>query len=98
MYPEIDNSIKECAWTEFYWDAMKAIPINFLEPGGKKVDIWMLVHGNHEGDKMSCKSRSDFIIHINNALLQLYSKKQSPVETSVFGAELLAMKQGMDVF
>ena len=34
---------------------------------------------------------------MNTALVQWFSKKQSKVETSVFGAEFLTMKQGIDV-
>ena len=35
-------------------------------------------------------------MYMNTALMQLFSKKQSTVETSVFGAEFVAMKQGID--
>ena len=33
---------------------------------------------------------------MNTILVQLFSKKQSMVKTSVFGAEFVAMKQGID--
>ena len=45
---------------------------------------------------MSCRSRSGFLIHVNTALVQWFSKKQSTEETSVFGAEFVTMKQGID--
>ena len=56
----------------------------------------MFVDSDHEGDKMSCRSRSGFLIYENTALVQWFSKKQSTVETAVFGAEFVAMKQGID--
>ena len=37
-----------------------------------------------------------FLIHVNTALVQWFSKKQSTVESSVFGTEFVAMKQGID--
>ena len=56
----------------------------------------MFVDSDHAGDKVSCRSRSGFLIYMNTALVQWFSKKQSTVETSVFGAEFVAMKQGID--
>ena len=37
------------------------------------------------------------LIFMNMALIVWYSKKQSTIETSVFGAEFVAMKSGMEV-
>ena len=42
------------------------------------------------------RSRSCFLIYVNTALVQWFSKKQSTVETSVFDAEFVAMKEGID--
>ena len=56
----------------------------------------MFVDNDHAGDKVSCRSRSGFLIHVNTALVQSFSNKQSTVETSVFGAEFVTMKQGID--
>ena len=51
---------------------------------------------HHAGDKLTRRSRTGFVIYLNIALIAWYSKKQSTVETSVFGAEFVAMKQGME--
>ena len=56
----------------------------------------MFVDSDHAGDKVSCRSRSGFLIYMNTALVQWFSKKQSTVETSVFGTEFVAMKQCID--
>ena len=57
----------------------------------------MFVDSDHAGDNVSCRSRSGSLIYMNMALVQWFSKKQSTVETSVFGAEFVTMKQGIDV-
>jgi hypothetical protein len=37
-----------------------------------------------------------FLIYLNMAPIVWHSKKQSTIKTSVFGAEFVAMKQGME--
>ena len=56
----------------------------------------MFMDSDHAGDKVSHRSRSGFLIHVNTALVQWFSKKQSTVEISVVGAQFVAMKQGID--
>ena len=56
----------------------------------------MFVDSDHAGDKLTRRSRTGFLIYINSALIDWLSKKQSTIETSVFGAEFVAMKTGLD--
>ena len=56
----------------------------------------MFVDSDHAGDYVSCRSRSGFFIYMNTVLLQWFSEKQTTVETSVFVAEFVAMKSGID--
>ena len=49
----------------------------------------MFLDSNHAGDKVSHRLRSDFFIYVNTALVQGFSKKQSIVETSDFGADFV---------
>jgi len=42
------------------------------------------------------RSRTGFLIYLNMAPIVWHSKKQATIETSVFGAEFVAMKQGME--
>ncbi|KAL7540108.1 LOW QUALITY PROTEIN: hypothetical protein ACHAWF_008209 [Thalassiosira exigua] len=51
---------------------------------------------NHAGDKKTRRSRTGYMIFANQGLVQWLSKKQPTVETSVFGAEFVAMKNGME--
>ena len=51
---------------------------------------------DHAEDKVFCRFRSGFLIYVNTALVQCFMKKQSTVETSLFGTEFVTMKQGID--
>ena len=53
-------------------------------------------HSNHANDKVNRRSRTGFYIFLNMALIQWCSKKQPTIETSVFGAEFVAMKHGIE--
>ena len=70
-------------------DAKEAIPVNAAEPQEKEVDVCMFVDSNHAGDRVSHWSRNGFLICVNTAL-------ESTVETSIFGAEFVAIKKGVD--
>ena len=64
-------------------------------PLGKEVDIRMCVDSDHAGDKRTQRSRNGFLIWCNMALIIWLSKRQPTIETSVFGAEFVAMKHGI---
>ena len=51
----------------------------------------MFVNSNHAGNKKTKKSRTQFIIYMKS-LINWYSQKHSTIETSVFGAEFVAIK------
>jgi hypothetical protein len=72
------------------------VPPNAPAPRGKDVDLRMFVDSDHAGDKRVRRSRTGFLIYLNMSLVTWFSKKQSTIETSVFGAEFVAMKQGME--
>ena len=56
----------------------------------------MFIDSNHTGDKVRQCSRTSFVIFLNYGMIDWLSKKQSMVETSVFGAEFCAMKHGIE--
>jgi hypothetical protein len=96
-YPQIDMSaFKQCDWRDFYGDVSEVVPGDAPEALGKDVDLRMFVDSDHAGDKLARRSRTGFFIFLNSAPIQWMSKKQSTIETSVFGAEFVAMKQGME--
>ena len=92
-YPIIDMSdFKEHDWTSFYAGAEEAIPSNAPEPLGKPIDLRAYVDSDHAGDKATRRSRTGFVMFLNSSLINWMSKKQPTVESSVFGAEFVAMK------
>ena len=96
-YPEIDRSaFKEHDWENFYGDVQEAIPPDMPPPLGKCVEIRLYVDSSHADDQRTRRSRSGMFIFLNSALIDWMSKKQSTIETSVFGAEFVAMKIGME--
>jgi hypothetical protein len=96
-YPEIDMSVfKICDWKNFYGNLKEAIPVDAPPARGKEVEIRMFVDSDHAGDKLTRRSRTGFIIYVNMAPIIWVSKKQPTIETSVFGAEFVAMKHGME--
>ena len=80
----------------FNGDAKEAIPTNAYEPRGKEVDLIIFVDTYHEGDKLTRRSRPGYIFFLNNTPIACLSKKQATIETSVFGAEFVAMEIGME--
>jgi hypothetical protein len=95
-YPDIDlTAFPSFDWTEFYGNVEKAIPPDMPPPLGKDVDLCMMVDSDHAGEKRTQRSRTGFIIFCNLALIVWLSKQQPTIETSVFGAEFVAMKHGI---
>jgi hypothetical protein len=80
---------------EFYGNVEEAISPNMPPPLGKDVDLRMMVDSDHAGEKRTRRSRTGFIIFCNLALIVCLSKQQATIETSVFGAEFVAMKHGI---
>ena len=96
-YPEIDmNDFKECDWKNFYGDVQEPIPMNAPEARGKDVDLRLYVDSDHAGEKLTRRSRTGYFIFMNSAPITWFSKRQPTIETSVFGAEFVAMKNGME--
>ena len=96
-YPAIpQNTFQTYEWTYFYSNIKEAIPPDAPEPWGKEVDLRMYVDSDHMGDPKTRRSRTGFFIFVNSALVMWMSKKQPTVETSVFGAEFVALKHGVE--
>jgi hypothetical protein len=74
----------------------EAIPPDMPPPLGKDIDLRMMVDSDHAGEKKTRCSCTGFIIFCNLAPIILLSKQQATIETSVFGAEFVAMKHGIE--
>ncbi len=81
---------------EFHGNIEGAIPPDMPPPFGKDIDLLMMVDSDHAGEKRTRCSRTGFIIFCNLAPVIWLSKQQGTIETSVFGAEFVAMKHGIE--
>jgi hypothetical protein len=95
-YPDIDQTaFSSFEWAEFKGNMEEAIPPDMPPPLGKDVDLRMMVDSDHAGEKRTRRSRTGFIIFCNLAPIIWLSKQQATIETSVCGAEFVAMKHGI---
>ena len=95
-YPNMSQSKFEDGqdWVRTYGKVEEPVPGNALEPRGKHVVLRLFVDSDHAGEELTRRSRTGYIIYMNSAPILWHSKRQGTVETSVFGAEFVAMKQG----
>ena len=56
----------------------------------------VFVDADHAEDLITRRSRTGFIVFLNNAPIYWTSKKQNSCETSPFGSEFVAMKQAAE--
>ena len=95
-YIDFDTFNDESEWKTFYGDVAEAISPNAPDTRGKSVDLRMCVDSDHAGDKITRRSRTGYFIFLNTALIDWLSKKQATIEGSVFGAEFVATKTGVE--
>ncbi len=94
-YPRINlNDFKDGEdWKEAYGDVVKEPkPSNAPPSRGHGVVVRVFVGSDHAGEALTQRSRTGYLIYINMAPILWHSKKQGTIETSVFGAEFIAMK------
>jgi hypothetical protein len=79
-----------------YGDVKEMIPSDAPVPCGKEVDLRLFVDSYHAGEQFTRRSRTGFVIYMNMAPIVWFSKRHPNVESSVFGAEFVAMKNGIE--
>ena len=86
-YPDVNiDTFPKHDWTNLYGDVKEAMPPDILEPLGKEVVMRCFVDADHDGDKLTRHSRSDFIIFFQMAPIYYCLERQNTVETSTFGS------------
>jgi hypothetical protein len=68
------------------------IPPDDPVPRGKDIDLHLFVDSDHIGEQFTRHSRTGFVIYLNTEPIVCFSKRQPTVESSVFGAECVAIK------
>lgn len=81
----------QCDWVDFYPDARENIPHNAPKPRGRSIVTFGYVDADWAGSN-NRRSHTGFIIYVQSAPVLWYSKKQSTIETSTYGAELCATR------
>lgn len=95
-YIEVDDEL-EVDWHQFYPDAKEELPGNMPEPRGRPVQMTCFVDADHAGDLQTRRSRTGVLLYLNKSPIVWYSKKQNTIETSTFGSEFVALKQGIEI-
>ena len=67
------------------------------KPRGKPIILRAFVDSDHANDKVRCRSHMGFCFFINMACIIWYTKRQAIVESAIFGAEFVSMKQAREV-
>jgi hypothetical protein len=96
-YPDVDmRAFIKTDWKPMYGDVKEAIPPNAPVTRGKEIELRLFVDSDHAGEHFTVRSRTGFVIYLNMAPIVWFSKRQPTVESSVFGAEIVAMKNGIE--
>ena len=75
---------------------VEELPSEMPKPLGEAFTIRVFVDADHAGEQLTRRSRTGFIVFLNNAPIYWMSKKQTSCETSSFGSEFVAMKQACE--
>jgi hypothetical protein len=97
-YPDVDmRAFIKTDWKPMYGYVNEVIPSNAPVTRGKAIDLRRFVDSDHAGEHLTRRSRKGFVIYLNMAPIVWFSKRQPTVESSVFGAEFVAMKNGIEI-
>ena len=72
------------------------LPSNIPKVCGPLMTMQVFVDADHAGDLLTWRSRTGVLVFLNGAPKYWSSKKQTSCETSTFGSEFVAMKQGTE--
>jgi hypothetical protein len=96
-YPAVDmGTFIKTDWKSMYRYVKGMVPSGAPASRVKKVDLRLFVDSDHAGDQFKRRSRTGFVIYLNMAPIVWFSKRQPTVEASVFGAEFVAMNNGIE--
>ena len=90
------TSDDEYNWDEFYPDAREELPHDMPSPRCRPVSITAYVDADHAHDLVTRRSVTGIIIYLNNTPIRSICKRQTTVETSTYGAELVATKVAVE--
>jgi hypothetical protein len=77
---------------EFYPDTGEEIPKGLPPEKGLRVRMTVYVHADHAHDLVTRRSITGILVMLNNTPIRWISKRQSLVEKSTYGSELVASR------
>ena len=84
-------------WEEQYPGAKEEMPPDMPQPKGSTINLTVFVDADHAGDKMTRRSVTGILLYGNSSPVKWYSKRQNTIETSTYGAELVAMRIAVEM-
>ena len=85
-----DKVTKYDGWKEMYPDAQEELPPDMPEPRGKPVRISGYFDADHAGCLQTRRSTTGIIMFLNGTPVKWFSKRQSTIESSTYGSEIVA--------
>ena len=81
-------------WTEVYPDAQEYLPENMPKPTSiyDPLHLVAYVDASHGYDEVTRRSVTGYIICLGRSIIKWHSKRQNTIETSSYGAELVALR------
>jgi len=83
-------------WKEYYPDAKEELPEDIPFGNGSEAQITCFVDADHAHDVVTRRSVTGLILFVNQTPVKWFSKRQSTVETSTYGSELVAARLAME--
>jgi hypothetical protein len=82
-------------WKLMYGNVKELVTSGAPVTHGKEVDLCLFVESDNAGEQFTRLSKTGFVIYLNMEPIAWFSKLRPTVESSVFGAEFVAMKNGV---
>jgi hypothetical protein len=94
----IEEAFHKSDWSEsVYGEVEEEVPPKCHKPKGNPVTMTCFVDANHTGNKVTRRSQTGFIIYLNLAPIDWFSKQQNTCESSTFGSEFVAMRVAIEM-
>ena len=93
--PEVDlDAFFKQDWPQsVYGDIKEVLPPNIIKPLGRGFRMKTYVDSDHAGDLITRRSRTGFLVFLNQSPIYWMSKKQITCDTSTLCSEFVALKQ-----
>ena len=89
------------SWNELYPNAREELPPDMTIPKMKPISVTAIYDASHAPCLVTRRSVTGIVLMLNNTIIRCTSKRQNTVETSSYGAEMiagrLAVEQVMDM-